>query len=394
MPLFLLTQKLFRNTTASFFAALLLALNPFQAKYSVITMPEVPFLFCVFCALYLLYLHLDTKKLLPLIFSSVFIGFASWIRFDGWLFAGGLTLMLFFYDANLRRTLLYGAMNFGPIAIYMLWAKLERGFFTYGIYMSDLEVFYSYQSNPRSYLRMFYEIRSDFAFSFSLAFIAVASVWYCWRHKKHLPLQVLVAVLIATVFYKWANRTLESQGRYLSTALFLLFPFMGYFLSKVSTGSKLLALFFSAVLVFVYIPPIKSTFRQVMQITTASGFYESCEWIRLNKKPTSKYVMNVANFNYCGINALAGIPTSRSYFPHYPGLKKYAHYEKFSHLVLLRLVTKDGYDNLFFQRNLEMDSIFHSSVFIDTANKCGLVFNEKYRNGEYVVYSVGKQQWN
>ncbi|MDB5283436.1 MAG: hypothetical protein JWO06_2511, partial [Bacteroidota bacterium] len=386
--LFLLVKKRFSPEIA-LISCLLLSVNEFHLKYSVITMTEVPFIFFVFCALLFFYKFVESRRLLFLVLCSVFLNCCNMLRFEGWIVSAFLSFSLFYYEKNPRRLVGFAAMNAITIILYIFISLASTGYPVYGLTISNLEVKHNYEVIKDVFHHILTGLTWDQPVPTWLLILSMYGVWIGIKKKTELPWLSLSVLLLGMIAWKILTCSNEPSFRYFSTGLFLMLPFAALSISRLIPPGVFIRATLFFLLLCVSLPGLNKQYNVLKyQPYSPNGILKAAEWIKNHKKPGEQILFNSSGTEFSGFRLLTNTYSNELYFPPYPGMKKFENYREFSDTVFFQLSLKPDYKFMVYQTGLEMDSVFHLPRVQQQLQSSGPGFDSVFSVGSFRIYSI------
>ena len=380
--LFLLARKKFGDTVA-LVSALLLAVNPFHIKYSVLSMTEVPFIFFVLLAIWFLYLFLEKEKTVYLLAASLFLNCSSLIRFEGWIVSALLPFFLLYYGKSWRAFFLFGILNAVSIVGYMFVSITSTGNLIHGLTMSDLEVRYAYAAVENKWQHVWQGMRGEVVLPLWLSPFLFYGIYLGLRQRKELPLLFTGAFLLAFISWKVVRFETEPGWRYFSTGIVLLLPYLSLSIVELTKNMRWVRTVVVGVIAFFLVKHSVEQFTSIQQnLGDSNGIAEAADWIKARRKATEKVFYHAPGFDFPGFRLLSETPKEELYYPHYPGMKKFSNYEEYTPVVLMRLMQDTTYHYFVYRTETSTDSFLNLAEVKPAADS---LFTLVYQEGKYKI---------
>ncbi len=356
--LFSISKKRF-NTAVALLACLLLAVNPFHIKYSVLSMTEVPFVFFALAAIWCFYMFIEKGVMSYLVASSIFLNCCSLIRFEGWIISALLTFNLLYYGKGIRLVVVYGCLNVLSIAFYILISYTTTGNLIHGLVMSDKEVRFAYAAINDKWMHVINGMKWERVLPLWLLPFLFYGVYIGIKKKIELPYLFTGLFLLFLITWKVLRFETEPAWRYFSVSLIILLPYLSLAILNISNQ---IALFRLSLIAIISILLLKQSVVQFNDISKSlgdtNGTVIAAEWLSHQRKPNQKVFYHSNDFSFSGFRILSNTPKTDLYYPHYPGMKKFSNYEEFTPVVLTRLVVDSTFSYFVYRQNTTTDSFF------------------------------------
>lgn len=319
LPLFYLLVKNRFGQKNALISCLLLAINPFHVKHSVITMAEVPFFFAVVGALYFLFKYIKTDGRIYFVMSSLCLNAGNLLRFEGWQVAFYITFFMLYYKRDFKLFVTYGAANALSIAWYMLVAFCDTGDPLYGLSYTAAELKASYAKVPDVPAHILAGLNYAPIFPFALLPVMALGVYYGFKKRIEIPWLLTGLLMLLLITYRVLTCANEPFWRYFSTGLFLLIPFLVIGMERITRSYVPLQLVVILLVTGYSFAVLRETYASLYNNAySPAGLRETAAWFLEHRKKEERYYYDTPGFTFTGFHLLAYSSYSDMCYAHYP----------------------------------------------------------------------------
>lgn len=221
LPFYYVVKELFgdRNARYSVFALVVLGNH---VLHSVVTLTEIPFLFMLMMAIFLLQKFFKKQSLTSLAGLVFFLTAINFTRYEGWMYSALFGIAMLLNKLQWRWLVSFSvAVSICPV-LYLLFSWYATGDLMHGLNYSDYEVKQTALLAGRTIWDGFPVIHTSFIF-FSVLLVPWGA-YQSYKHKNRRYYLIFLFIPLLYASYKLLTLTLAPDPRYFLTCAVLALP--------------------------------------------------------------------------------------------------------------------------------------------------------------------------
>jgi hypothetical protein len=307
-PFYYLVKIIF-NERAALISAFLMAVFPFNIRWSSIPLELNIFIFCMLSALALFFRYKKTGNIKDLAISSLMLFFACLFRVEGWLYIPILGAMLFARKGRDYRHIMVFA--FIALAGPVIWMGIEYHFTGDCLYYLHktsqiaARVFSLSQCSMEEKV-WYWPVELYREISLPVFLLALLGVFYEIKKRKEFGLLSVAFIPVLVFMFASSVSSISLTRRYMLLNGILILPYAGMVIEKFRRFGKII---FSALLVlFLLLASVNSYLRLKADLPRFSSSERSLiDWCGRNIGPSEMLLVETEDWDFYAVMYYCGL---------------------------------------------------------------------------------------